>query len=171
MPRIRKRYVLAVLPLLLPMGFYCACVDRAHVHTQQDGWDAHFSYVRLACHVCTGRVHWLSCNGRPVPVPRLFEDPTRNDCLTLYTPVGMFETWSRENSYHLYIEGSLLKPASRPTITPEELERGYYDVPIGEGYADPLDQRKQGTPGHWCLAYTHNHCRWLDPILIDDLTW
>ena len=141
---------------------------------EKEGWYWESTHVWLGCPVCTGRMEQLTCNGRPVPLPK---DPINNFEIT--TPVGIAMYWDAEVGYRPYHLGKFDLPVSEAEILPEEIGRGYYDIrdryasshPDAVRIQDAADGRKVGTPKHWCLGLSDKHERWLDPEMIDDLEW
>jgi hypothetical protein len=105
--------------------------------------------------------------GQAIPAPKL-TDP--NDRLYLHTPVGRVTWYSGGSSYRPgYVTARTWTPGVQ-SITPEELERGYYDV-TDEDHGAASPSPKAGTPPHWCHGASEQYDRWLDPALIGQLEW
>jgi hypothetical protein len=127
------------LLVLATLGGWYGFVDRAVVQTDRDGWHLRFSYVRMACHVCTGGVEELTWQGQPVPVPHLEPDTS---CLMLCS-VGTFSVRSTEQvQWHREWDRAPDTIESKAAITGNDLARGYYDY----SSMSEIDDVKQGPP-------------------------
>ncbi len=163
--RWRKRHsFLLVLGLIGGCG-YIGFVQRAHTHVENAGWVVDFSYIRLACRTCRGRVEHLACFGRALPFPAL---DWYNSEFTVMTPVGLFRAlWGTE--YRAYSVEQLHGAEAGQPLAAHELKRGWYECGAEDRRWPPT--HRPGTPTHWCLASNGYINRWLDPELIDDLDW
>lgn len=82
------------------------------------------------------------------------------------TQVGAFRAYADLDRWRFFHSEDDRPGAIQGSITNDELSRGYYSVA-----AASKPHRKEGTPDHWCWAWTSYGYRWLDPQLLDDLDW
>ena len=162
---------------MLSAGFYFGCVHRRHIDTRKDGWTFEFSYILLRCRVCAGLVERLECNGQPVPLPAFpdvkpgEENRAQSSYILMETPVATFRVLPHSDRWHFVGDGHG-RWQSEGSIAPGAVERGYYEVdPASNEYSHTALGARQGTPAHWCFVYGWNHCRWVDPTLLDKLPW
>jgi hypothetical protein len=169
--RIRKRYWILAIPLVLVGSCLLVASTRYHVRQERDGWVWDSSHQRLICPVCTGRMERLECDGHSIPLPRAPSDPNDHGQLTLYTPVGTLRRFPQDGQWHPYAWGHEPQwSKASEAISDDELRSGYYEMPSSDpdGTGWP---RKSGTPAHWCIGISEKHERWLDPTMIDQLDW
>jgi len=163
----RRLTILAVVLLVAMTIFYLGWIRRAREVVERDGWLLQYTYIPLACRTCTGHVERLECNGQLVPVPRLKMDRYgQRRQLVVSTPVGTFRAYAKLDRWRFFHSSDNRPGAIQGSITDDELSRGYYSAA-----AASKRHRKEGTPDHWCWAWTSYDCRWLDPQLLDDLDW
>jgi hypothetical protein len=159
---------LAVCAVVL--AFYLLFVHRWREVLQKDGWLLQYTYIRLRCPTCLGRIERLECNGRPVPMPAVKSGPGGQGTVLLVTPVGSFRSYANLNRWRFEHGQDNRSAPTDPAITQQELAQCYYDNPVDDGY-ELYGRRKKGTPSHWCWAFSTDHSRWLDPVQLDKLDW
>ena len=159
--RIRKRIWIPATLCLMLGSFWFVAVSRYCVHIERDGWVWESSHARLQCAMCSGHMERFECNGVPVAGPVGVD-------MMLETPVGMVRWVSDLGQFRPYIWGVESDWSYGETsITAVELKQGYYDA------LPDADERKRGTPTHWCLGMGRDgeRVRWVDPRRIAELEW
>lgn len=164
--------VLATLGLI-GLAIWYAFIDRAATIVDRDGWHLEFSYIRLACRHCTGRVEELTWQGQPVALPQPANQNIWASCpLGSLTIVGEPPRWHLQGGMPGFPERTYRESASR--ITGDELARGYYDcagIPEAADKDDGPSWRKASTPVGWALVVGRQHRRWVQPARIAELEW
>ena len=102
-------------------AFWYAFIDRAIVQIDRDGWHMQFSYVRMACHVCTGKVEQLTWQGQPVGVPQIGQPDSSYQMLC---SLGMFSIWSdKQVQWHFDFDHEPRTTESVATFEREDLSQ------------------------------------------------
>lgn len=144
----RKRPIALLMVLaVIAATFYFCFIDRAWRHTERHGWVLDFSYVRLACPTCLGRIERLEYKGQPIKAPA--DSHLR---ISLLTPVVSVESWDEQGRWRYHGDERVAMVTGEP-LSEETISEGFYTVDLSIRGGFP--RRRPGTPESWCML-----CRW-----------